>query len=378
MSNANGKIFGYVSQADIKAVLGITTNSLASACQSDAINPRAACKPTNFASLAPLTLEQRKSTNYSTLIATYTNPIQLLRDYVGGNAYLYNRPNANFRMLDFKGYNHNAADWIKTIVPGSTNVNASCPIDISGNEDALSAGMECLLDLMSLGYLADVSETNLQFGFLLRNSTFTSSVTSCYWVPVTGMQTIRDLVDNNKLSIPANVLSSAGTWYALPCFTSATYTQNSKNQVTTSTNNGVWFPIPYCPILAISVKQAVVTTPVDYINIDLASANVEISAWGEVSLSSVSVAVSNANSSACNVVISSATIDSGVIAGSVSLSGGSASVPANSSRNITIQSSTLQFEVADPSIERIAINVEYYVSSDSSKKKSKTIYIEIY
>ena len=181
MSNSNGKIFGHVSQKDIQAVLGITDNSLASACQSSAINPKAACKPTTFATLMPLTMAERKLVNYSLDIVTYNNPIELVRGYVANNAYLYSRPNANLRRLDFLGYNHNATDWIKTVTSGSTNVNASCPIDISGNEDALSAGMRCLLDLMSLGYLANVSETELRFGFLLSNNHYIIFVCNTYF-----------------------------------------------------------------------------------------------------------------------------------------------------------------------------------------------------
>ena len=113
MSIINGIIKAPVSQSDIKSALGITTGSLAEACQSDSINPRAAFKPMNIASYQALTAAQRKAENYGMTVSMYNNPIELARGVAAGTAWSYDKPKAPyFRRLDFNGYNHNAPDWL--------------------------------------------------------------------------------------------------------------------------------------------------------------------------------------------------------------------------------------------------------------------------
>lgn len=374
--NSNGQIYGSVSVEDVKTVLGIDTNSLAGICTSSKINPKTACKPTNVASFLPLSMQDRKDGNYSLAIQSFSNPVQLLKAVLTEIAYLYTIPNANFRLLDFKGYNHNVTDWVTYNVGGVPAVGKSCPIELSGNGDALSAGLVALTDLLSLGYLSGFKESEIQFGFLLKDSRITEAIAACYWVPITGALTVRDVVDNDKLSIPASAFTAAGVWEILPCFTTAKFEQNSRNYITSDYNNGQWLPIPYCQILTIDVQQSTIVYPVDSIVLSLQSAEAAITRDGVVTLSDVYASISNDSAESVKVVIDQAIVKSGVIGNAVQLGGGSVVVPGKSSATIALQTSPVQFLVADPSIEKLAIEIEYYADSTSAQRRNQVLYIE--
>lgn len=382
MSNNNGKITAPISQSDIKAVLGISTNSLAAACQSTNINEKAAHKPTNKQSYEPLTVEQRKQTNYSTYVNQYNNPVLLIRAVMQGLAWGYSKPQPPFfRKLDFNGYNHFAKDWLN-VEPQQEVISSdrSLALDIYGNGDALSNDLSALNDLLELGYLAQYSLTEINFGFLVRASQFTESVTNCYYIPLTGMQTIRDIVDNGKISIPANVFDSIGTWYIMPILTTANFAQGERKYMSiTDTIDGTWYPIPYSNIINIAVVANVQDYPVDkYIDIVLYSAEASVTNRGEAMVKNIIVTVSNTSTiDAYRVVVSSATISGGVINGPVQLHAGSVNVDSNSSANLTIQGSQVDFEVADGSIERLAIDIEYYIDNNSSQRRTKYLYIDL-
>jgi hypothetical protein len=52
-------------------------------------------------------------------------------------------------------------------------------------------------------------------------------------------------------------------------------------------------------------------------------------------------------------------------------------VGASSTATVTIQSSDIEFEIADPSLERISINVTYYLDGYSAEKRTAYIYIDL-
>lgn len=382
MSIINGIIKAPVSQSDIKMALGITTGSLAEACQSDSINPRAAFKPMNIASYQALTVAQRKAENYGMAVSMYYNPIELARGVVAGTAWSYDKPKAPyFRRLDFNGYNHNAIDWL-TCGPQSDKVavNGAVAMDLYGNGDALSESINALSELLELGYLASYSATELNFGFLLRDAQFTANTYNCYYIPLTGVLSIRELVNNGKITIPANTLNSAGKWYILPVLTTATYEQGKRVYFSnTESTPGVWWPIPYSSISSVEMATNVQNYPIDmYITIRPYSADVTNDGRGVITLSNVVVEVVNTDTTTgYNVVISDAVISSGVMLGKVSLHGGSVNVGASSTATVTIQSSAIEFEIADPSLERISINITYYLDGYSAEKRTAYIYIEL-
>lgn len=382
MGNTGTKIYRPVRQIqDIRKVLGVKGGT-GKLCTSANINERSAHKPTNMQSYQMLTEEQRLSTNYSTYIGQYYNPITLIREVVAGLAWGYDKPQAPYyRQGDFAGYNHEATDWVK-VEPQTDTISSdrSLAIDIYGNDDALPADLSALSDLLDFGFLSQYSITEINFGFLVRSSEFTESTTNCYYIPLTGILTIRDIVDNGRITIPANTFDSVGTWYMMPVFTTATYEQGTKVYINnTESVGGVWYPVPYSNISSIKVAQTVQDYPVDkYIDIYLSSANASITDRGLVTLSDVDVVISNSDTTtAYRVVISSATISSGVITGAFELEGGAANVAANSTTIASIQSSQVQFEVADPSLENIAIELEYYTDNYSSQRRTKYIYIEL-
>lgn len=381
MANTGAKIYRPVRQIqDIRQVLGVK-GGLGRLCTSAAINERAACKPTNLATYSLLTEEQRKATNYSIYIGTYYNPIALVREVVKGIAWGYNKPQAPYyRQGDFDGYNHYATDWV-TVKPQTDTISSdrNLAMDFYGNDDALLGSLEALAELLELGYLANYE--NLNFGFLFKKGAFTETIANCYYIPLTGMLTIRDIVDNGRLTIPANTFDGTGTWYMIPCFTTAQFEQGKVVYLNAESGNiGTWLPVPYSNICSVEVSATSPDAPVDtYVDVELESANVGITDLGVVSMSDVKVrAINTSVNTDYRVVVSDARINSGVINGPVILAGGSANVPANGSAVITIQSSQIQFEVADPSLERIAVELEYYIDNNSAQKRTKYIYVELF
>ena len=371
MSNNNGKITAPISQADIKSVLGISTNSLAAACQSANINEKAAYKPIYISSYEPLTVEQRKKANYGTFVNQYNNPILLIRAMMQGLAWGYSRPPIQLpfiRRLDFDGYNHNAGDWMQSEIRDTSVVtNQSLSIELVGNGDALPE-YNPLMELLNLGYLADYDLMDLNFGYLLRNSQFSESTSNCYYIPLTGTQTIRDM----NTVIPANVFTSAGTWYLLPVLTTATYTQGERVYFSnTDSVGGTWWPIPYSTIASITVVAP--TYPVDKFSASVYdNSQVTIdSATYRVTVPSLTLAITNGNTSAYEVTVkvvpSENYIHGSIISGSFATK--TITVAAGATVNINVVGSTAVWETMN---NRALIDIELYVDG-----KSKTTYQQL-
>lgn len=378
MSYEGNKIYGPVRQAqDIRKVLGVV-GGIAQLCTSDAINEKAAYKPTNLACRSRLTKWQRLSVNFSTFVGTYYTPFALIKDVVSGDAWKYDKPQAPYyRQCDFDGYNHDAGDWVTVRAEtDSIGKDRPLPIDFYGNNDALSASLDALAELVDFGFLANYNTVN--FGFILKLGQFNGTEAHCYYIPLTGMLTIWDIVDSGKLIIPANTFNDVGTWYMIPCFTTLSYPQGEP--VYLNINNvevGAWHPVPYSNICSVNVSSTAADNAVDDIDITPESANVTINDIGVVTMSDIKVRVYNSDSSSHRVVLQ-AKIASGVINGPVELQGRTINVDANSDAVATIQSSVIMFEVADPTLYRLSIDVEYYVDNASSQRRTKYLYYEFY
>ena len=380
MANTGSKIYRPIRQIqDIRKVLGVNGGT-ATLCTSANINEKSACKPTNIQGYSLLTQEQRIASNYSTHVGIYYNAISLARAIASKSAWGYDKPQSPYyRQGDFDGYNHLADDWIK-IEPQSDVISydRNLAIDIYGNNDALPGDISALLEITRLGYLAQYDELN--FGFLVRGSAFTETSMNCYYIPLTGTQTIRDIVDNGKVSIPSGTFDTIGNWYIIPVFTTAKYEEGNRVYInSTDSFSDVWLPLPYSNIARVEVVASTTDYPIDmYIDIEMEHANASISSRGIVTLSNVIISVKNNDPiTPYRVVISSASITSGVVTGTVELEGGHVNINANSVATTSIQSTQVQFEMADSSIERLAIEVEYYIDTYSSQRRTKYLYIDL-
>ena len=124
MSIVNGIIQAPVSIADVKTVLGETSNDLGTLCRSDKINMWAKCKPVCF--------NQPFSNNswlgqdvagapYGISLPLYTGEVKDLEAEM-----TYRKPtggmNAPFRIGDFIGYNHNCIAPFKVTFPNDKNI----------------------------------------------------------------------------------------------------------------------------------------------------------------------------------------------------------------------------------------------------------------
>lgn len=162
--------------------------------------------------------------------------------------------------------------------------------------------------------------------------------------------------------------------------TTTTYTQGNRVYFSnTESTSGVWLPIPYSGISSVTVSTSTQNHPIDmYISVVPYSADVTNNGKGVITLSNVVVEVVNTDTTTgYNVVISDAVISSGVMLGKVSLHGGSVNVKASSRSTVTIQSSSVEFDIADPSLERIAIDVTYYIDIYSSQKRTASIHFDL-
>lgn len=149
MSVDRGYILGPVSISDIKTILGISSNDLATICKSSRINKWAVFKPEKIASVAGVSLGQRKANH----MGLNTKSVPLLKDSGSGvaknslsdvlaqiNEWTYTKPIGGsaspYRMSDFLdmrspsslGYDHNAkpcdADW-KDVNINADNLSAT-------------------------------------------------------------------------------------------------------------------------------------------------------------------------------------------------------------------------------------------------------------
>lgn len=358
MSNSNGIISAPVSQADLKAVLGISTNSLAAACQSGNINEKAACKPSYISSYKPLTMEQRKESNYSTYIQQYRNPILLARDVVKGEAWRYSKPQAPYyRRLDFNGYNHNAQDWVDVSTRDTElTTNLSLSLTIEGNGDATSE-YNPLMSLFELGFLEGLTIQDVNFGFILRKGGFTESMSDCYYIPLTGAQTIRDF----NAVIPANVFDSVGTWYMMPVLTTATYEQGVRVSFSDiNLTNGSWWAIPYSNILSMRVVAPVY--PIDKFSatiFDKSEVTGDSTAF-KVTVPSLILSITNGNSEPYDAVVR-VTPSPNYIVGNInsgSFAAKTITVGAGATVNVEVVSSTVVWETVN---NRALIDIELYV-----------------
>ena len=153
MSNANGIISGSVRQiADVKTVLGESVNTLSGLCKSTKINMWAKYKPVQFTGTRSTTWWKGRLLDCGIepyKLSSRTSVADIVNHCDGTNNgwTYYARPNGStypYRLLDFKGYNHNATPPISsfrlgasTIAPGTT-LSAFIVVRYSSNSDMLS------------------------------------------------------------------------------------------------------------------------------------------------------------------------------------------------------------------------------------------------
>lgn len=149
MSYSGGIITAPVSIADVKAVLGESSNNLADLCTSDNINWWSKCKPYSGGKL----FVNGSDTNFGWTPA-YVNDVSSVKSlyddsstYKGYplNSWTYKEQSPNYyRLADFKNYNHNASSpAIGFAGTTSTTTNGTlsyqCAYDISSGESSESA-----------------------------------------------------------------------------------------------------------------------------------------------------------------------------------------------------------------------------------------------
>lgn len=231
--------------------------------QSTLINPKSKHKPVNFLSEATqtdtygrvfgrrtrLTDDMRRSINYGHTFIEYTNALDAIHGVAGGTNFPYDRPSSWFRPADLWGYNHNAGNW-HNVTTSVTRVGQGSPVtvDISNIDE-----------IFTYGKLSGFNVNNVNFGFLMWNSAFSTSQPQVYFLSLTNManaeQQLGSLMAAGKLSFSTTNIPQ-GTWRMYPCVTTASFTKDSFNYIRDTTSNGRWFPYPFCNTHAIEVVAA--------------------------------------------------------------------------------------------------------------------------
>lgn len=185
MANSNSIISSPVRQvADVKAVLGESSNALSTLCKSSKINKWAKYKPVVYASYAPDRSETAwwhgTNRNCSLTINTYTSCSTLKSGY--SSNYGYVKPSGGsaspYRLYDFAGYNHKAPTLGMFYCGGMTDAQGRyivyttddprTVINFSFYEVASAINIMDLL-YKNGGGLFTSSDTNLYCGVMVNN-----------------------------------------------------------------------------------------------------------------------------------------------------------------------------------------------------------------
>lgn len=228
--------------------------------QSSLINPKSKHKPVNFLSEVTqtdaygrvfgrrtrLTDDMRRSVNYGHTFVEYSNALDAIHGVAGGTNFPYDRPGSWFRPADLWGYNHNAGNW-HNVTTSVTSVGQGSPVtvDISNIDE-----------IFTYGKLSGLNIYNVNFGFLMWNSAFSTTQSQVYFLSLTNManaaQQLGSLMAAGKLSFGTTNIPQ-GTWRMYPCVTTASFTKDSFNYIRDTTGNGRWFPYPFCNTHTIAV-----------------------------------------------------------------------------------------------------------------------------
>lgn len=247
MSYSNGKISPPISIADVKAVLGSSSNDLGSLCQSAYINKWAKYKPVIVSQL--LTTKDNwfkaDANTYGFNIPSFSSPTAVLQAYENGtHHWTYMKPSGGmsspFRLTDFNGYNHNALAPMRSQATTATTYYDTSAIGVSYitqiSIDSDTVGLEDL----GLG------------GYYMTAAMFTSDGTFA-WIGSSGL--ISNEGVSNILLDPAK--KTTGTTWALgkykivPMLCSYNY-----SKVTNTLYQATYIPIDVGKVVDIEIKSS--------------------------------------------------------------------------------------------------------------------------
>lgn len=219
---------------------------------SSLINPKSKHKPVNYLSDATqtdaygrvfgrrtrLTDDMRRSVNYGHNFVEYGNALDAIHGVAGGTNFVYERPSSWFRPADLWGYNHNAGDWHE-VTTSITSVGQGSPVSVEVSN---------IEDIFTYGRLSGLNVNNVNFGFLMWNSAFSTTQPQVYFLSLTNManatQQLGSLLAAGKLSFGTTNIPQ-GTWRMYPVVTTASFTKDSFNYIKETSSNGKWYPYPY-------------------------------------------------------------------------------------------------------------------------------------
>lgn len=157
--------------ADVKTVLGETSNDLSALCKSSKINMWAKYKPIRYNSTSALTESQRAYRGYGVNATRYdvdSSSVRntMLSDSASGNTgWTYDKPrggNEPYRLGDFLGYNHNS---ICPFFLEDASTTGTLKVSV-GQVGSLPTGNMLVTDITGIIGLDDASKSG--YGFLVK------------------------------------------------------------------------------------------------------------------------------------------------------------------------------------------------------------------
>lgn len=226
------------------------------------INPKSKNKPVEFPyedteviggvtynKKTQLTGNMRLKVNYGHTFVEYNNALAAIHGVAGGTNFPYSRPQSWGRPADLWGYDHNAVNWYAL----STSITS---ISKGGTAQVNLEGIE---EIFTFGALSGLSVNNVNFGFLMWNTSFSTTQAQVYFLSLTNManstQQLGTLLAGGKLTLSTTNIPQ-GSWRMYPCVTTASFTKDSFNYIRTEDANGRWFPYPFCNTHIINVVAA--------------------------------------------------------------------------------------------------------------------------
>lgn len=356
MANSGGIITAPVRMiADVKTVLGETSNVLSDLCKSSKINIKSKHKPISLNQVSPLTEQQRRDNNFGHTFKRFATPGAAIASVMEGDNFPYNKPLGYYRLGDFDGYDHNAGDWFPVHATTTT----------VGRGDQIIIEFETVDQIFQLYELSQYSASSdaPQFGFICNNSAFTLNTQNVYFYACTGTETLADISD--KIRISTTEMGTTGKWYFYPViYVGNKYNQGSLTYIRgdDTSRGGLWYPYPFSNVIEVSLSGTPGPSPgAGTIMVDYVSCNLKNISTYVYQVSNFYVTVTNTSKTTSRDVTISAYVRP-VSGGNVNFDGWKGTVDADSSQIVCLQNGqSTSFEVAEPS--RILCTISWNVTN---------------
>lgn len=307
--------------------IGLSSHDIGTLCTSNLINKWSFNKPIRVNKVTGLSEEDFYGADDGFSFPTFPNSIQLLDSKFAGTAlWTYVKPDGPYRIGDFRQYNHSATNpFVFSLSKSSAYTTDSVTLSCQADPNTLR----------NYNTFSGYTAASLYAGLIITTGN-TSSVSTCYYFPLSDSTTTLSDLNWSSITIGASTLSSlfnllgSRQLYLIPILTNTHYTLNATTfNYLRGEESGTWwcFEGSY---LALSISEG--STALDDISITLADCEITNNN-PYATITSLSFTITNGGT-ASQVVNYEETLE-GVISSTINTSG-SKTIAANDSITISL------------------------------------------